>query len=216
MTDAIFDWLIRLVGDVRIVAAILAFLPISEARLAIPVAVKYGLSPFEAFLYGFLGSSATALLLPLFLLPLMRRMSNAPVFRKIAGAVLNKAEKSADKMKGKGADQSGANAVNPTRNSHEKKLPSLKKMMGVAGFVAVPLPLTGVWTGSVVTGILNLNYVRAITSLIIGNFFACLIVTLTTVFFADYVNIIVLVFALIAAGAVIALLVKAFLPEKKV
>jgi hypothetical protein len=95
------------------------------------------------------------------------------------------------------------------------KQATLKLMLGVALFVAVPLPLTGVWTGCLIAAILNLKYPKALLAVTVGNTIAALIVTVASVFFAAYINIMVAVFATIALGAVIFLLIKTIFPFRK-
>lgn len=76
-----------------------------------------------------------------------------------------------------------------------------KKIAGVFAFVAVPLPMTGVWTGSAVACIAGLNYRKALFAVTAGNFVASLIVTLLTFFFKDYVNYIIAGFCACALAA---------------
>ena len=58
-------------------------------------------------------------------------------------------------------------------------------------FVAVPFPVTGVWTGTAVAVFLGLKFREAILPLVIGNLIAGSIITLLTFLFADYVDIII-------------------------
>lgn len=47
--------------------------------------------------------------------------------------------------------------------------------VGLTLFVLIPLPLTGVWTGSLIAYIIGLDRERSLVSISIGNLFACLI-----------------------------------------
>ncbi len=47
----------------------------------------------------------------------------------------------------------------------------------LALYVAVPLPLTGVWTGSLIAYILGLDRGRSAVAVFLGNIIACIIVT---------------------------------------
>lgn len=75
---------------------------------------------------------------------------------------------------------------------------SLKyKLLGVFLFVAIPIPLTGVWTGSAVATFLNIDFKKAFLIILLGNLCAGLLVTLVSIFFIDYLNIIIGIIAII-------------------
>ena len=193
LIDGIFDGLLSYGIDPRIIIIIIAAIPIAEARLAIPVALKCGLSPIRAFFYGFLGSSIIVPLLLVALIPLINFLASTKFMGKIGTALLKR-------VKGK------ANAVNGKSTS--------KRFLGTAAFVAIPLPLTGVWTGSAVAGILGLGLFKGSLAVIAGNFFASLIITLITATFSEYIDIIMAVFTLIALITVISMLIRSFRPKK--
>lgn len=248
MIDAIFDKLISFFGSPEPVVLILAALPIAEVRLAIPVAIKYGMPPLKAFLLSFLGSTAVTAVLLAVLLPFIRFLSRTKIFKKFGDAVLKKASGGAEKIiKKAGKNKSGGTEIsnktksgnlnlelaafsspeslgkaenfnNPENfNTSENigKTGALKKMLGIGAFVAVPLPLTGVWSGSLVAGILELKYFKSLLAVTGGNLVAAAIVTVASVYFAEYIDIMVAAFAVLALAAVVLLLIKAFLGGKK-
>ena len=66
-----------------------------------------------------------------------------------------------------------------TRNNHAKKFELLKEFALVV-LVAIPLPLTGVWTASLVAYIFDIPSRKAIPLIFIGVIIAGMIVTLAT------------------------------------
>lgn len=50
-------------------------------------------------------------------------------------------------------------------------------------FIAVPLPGTGVWTGSLIAYTLGLNGLKAFIPIVLGNFISCLILLIMVLFF---------------------------------
>jgi uncharacterized membrane protein len=68
------------------------------------------------------------------------------------------------------------------------------KVLGVLAFVAVPLPMTGVWTGSAVAAFLDLKFPVALLAVLLGNLCAGIIMTLLCVFLIDYLDIILTIF----------------------
>lgn len=48
--------------------------------------------------------------------------------------------------------------------------------LGLIFYVAIPLPGTGVWTGSLISYLLGLDRIRSIIAIVIGNLIACTII----------------------------------------
>jgi len=136
-------------------------LPIVELRGAIPFAMAtYGFSAWEALSVAVIGN-----IIPAFILvPFIGR----------AGAFLS--EKS-DLWK-----RFFSYFLAKTRNNHEKKFEIFKEFALVV-LVAVPLPLTGVWTASLVAYIFDIPFRKAIPLIFIGVIIAGMIVTLATLGF---------------------------------
>ncbi|MDE7165343.1 MAG: small multi-drug export protein [Clostridiales bacterium] len=186
---------------------LLSIIPIAEARFAIPFGISMGLSPIEAFGWAFLGSSLIAPILLIVFIPLINALSKTKLFSKIGKFLYDKFEKKSRSL---------ADSVQSDAQSKGAKKPfitksDMKKMGGTALFVAIPLPLTGVWTGSAVASILKIGFVKSLIGVIVGNAVACGIITLISFLFRDYVNYITLAFFAIAVIVVIILIVKFFL-----
>lgn len=194
LIDNIFNFLLSSNIDVRLIIMIIAILPIAEARIAIPVALKCGLKPMQALCYGFLGSSLAVPILLLVLIPFVKMLAATKAFKKLGSSLLARFE-----SKAQGISSGG----------------EIKRLMGTAVFVAIPLPLTGVWTGSAIASILNLKYGKALLSIVIGNFIASGLVLIITLLFAEYINLIMAAFTLIALLTALAMLLKMLKPKKK-
>ncbi|MDE6029702.1 MAG: small multi-drug export protein [Clostridiales bacterium] len=190
---------------------LLSIIPIAEARFAIPFGISMGLSPWEAFGWAFLGSSLIAPILLIVFIPTINALSRTKFFSKIGKFLYEKFEKKSRSL---------ADTVGDERASDDGKKPLLtksdwKKMGGTALFVAVPLPLTGVWTGSAVASILKIGFVKALIGVVAGNAVACAIITLISFLFKDYVNYITLAFFIIAVTVVAVLIIKLILYKPK-
>lgn len=185
---------------------LLSMIPIAEARLAIPFGISMELTPLQSFGWAFLGSSLTVPILLLVFIPVINALSRTKVFKKIGAFLYDKFEKKSQALK----DDESA----PETTEHKNKLLTkhdLKRMGGTALFVAVPLPLTGVWTGSAVAAITKLGFFKSLIGVIAGNAVACGIITLISYLFEDYVNYITLAFFGIVVIVVIVLIVKLIL-----
>ena len=211
MTDKIIqtvlDFLNRVFVYPEIVTTLIAILPIVEARLAIPIGLGLGMGYIKSWLFAFVGSSLIVPLLLLVLIPFVKWLAKTKLFHKLGEVVYEKFE-SKSKSVGE-ADEDGE--VPP----EIRRKRDLKKMLGVFVFVAIPLPLTGVWTGSAVASIVKLPYGKAVASVIAGNLVASLIILLLCRFFNAYINYIILVLALIAIVVVLVLIVKVIVHKPK-
>lgn len=210
MTDkiiqAVLDFLNRVFVYPEIVTTLIAILPIVEARLAIPIGLGLGMSYVKSWAFAFIGSSLIVPLLLLALIPFVKWLAKTKLFHRLGEVIYEKFE-----SKSKSVGDDGEEAVSP----EAKRKSDLKKMLGVFVFVAIPLPLTGVWTGSAVASIVKLPYGKAVASVIGGNLVASLIILLLCRFFNAYINYIILALAIIAIVVVIALIVKVIIHKPK-
>ena len=130
-----------------------AVLPGIEARGAIPLGFIMGLNPYIVLIVSYLASSFPSIPIIYFLEkiePILRRYR---LIAKIYDAFLDKVRRKAESM-------------------HRHKYVYL----ALSAYVAIPLPLTGVWTGSFIAYILGLEPRKSVISVFLGNLVASLIV----------------------------------------
>lgn len=199
-------------GDPRVVVLLLTMIPIAEARLSIPLGITAGLSAGEALGYAFISSLITAPILLLVLIPFINFLSRTKLFARVGNFLNDKFE---SKSKGLHGETQSATTRREKLGFTKFTKAELKKSAGVAAFVAIPVPLTGVWTGSAVASIVKLPFFKALISIILGNFVACSIITLLCYLLSDYISIITIVITIIAVLVVIALIVKFILYKPK-
>ncbi len=189
---------------------LLSMIPIAEARFAIPFGMSMGLDPLVSFGYAFLGTSLITPILLLILIPIINALSKTRVFAKLGKFLYDKFEKKSHALDDKKSSDGASTEEQSHKSEHKPKLSKsdLKKMGGTALFVAVPIPLTGVWTGSAVASIVKIGFFKGLVSVVVGNAVACSIITLICFAFSDYVNYITLAFFIIAVVVVIVLIIK--------
>lgn len=139
------------------ITALLSFLPISELRGAIPFALAQGLPwycayPFAAFLNALVAPACW-----IFLSTLHKLFLKAAWYRKFFDRFVERAR---EKLRG-GVEKWG--------------------WLGVAVFVAVPLPITGAWTGTLGAWMLGINRRRTMAAVILGVAVAGAVVTAVAV-----------------------------------
>lgn len=157
---------------VFIAVILLAMIPTLESKVAIPFAMSQQiwadntLSPVFAFLSAFIGSMIPAI----FVILISRFIKN-----KTTGFIH---EKYVAKMQEKYKD----NFL-----KLGKKESTFQKCCLLATFVAIPLPLTGVYSGSLIAGFTNLKIWQCFISVLIGDLLSCLAILLICIFFENSV-----------------------------
>ena len=145
-------------GDINIFNYILTFItgmtPILEIRGAIPLGVGLGLTYFEAFILGFLGNIIPIFFIVKYIRPLFEFFGRFKIFKVIIDLATEKATKKIE------------------TNSKLQKFTLLALFL----FVAIPVPTTGAWVGSLIANFLNIPVKKAFWPLAAGVFVAGIIV----------------------------------------
>jgi uncharacterized membrane protein len=133
--------------------AFLSFLPISELRGAIPFAITQGIPWYAAYPYAAVLNALVAPVCWIFLSSLHRIFLKMAWYEKIFNRFVGRArEKLREKVEKWG-------------------------WLGVAVFVAIPLPMTGAWTGTLGAWVLGLPKGKSLAAVILGVIIAGAIVT---------------------------------------
>ena len=194
MVQSIVDAINNFFGSPYLTTFIVAMIPLIELKGAIPVGIAGGMHPVAAFCMSYLGS--VIVFVPLFFLlrPFLNLLKRVKWFRRFARKVEYLFERKADKIA-----QKGKQSADRAR---------MIMMWGVFAFVAVPLPMTGVWTGTALAVFLGLKFLDSTFAIAVGNLIAGLLMSLLTWIFKDYVNYIILALALIAVVLLVFFIVK--------
>lgn len=193
MSEAIIEFLRNICHNDAVVIILIAILPIVELRGAIPVAIAMGKSSVVSFLLAFLGSSIVIPILLFFLKWVLNLLKKFRWFRILALAIEEMFQHKAKEIEEK------AVLKGKTTDGH---IGEKFKFFAVLIFVAIPLPFTGVWTGTAIACFLDMKYSNAFLALLLGNFCAGILVTVLTTIFINYMNIILGVFAVIIIASI--------------
>lgn len=139
----------------RLGVMLCSMLPIIELRGAIPLGMGLDLPWWQSYAFAVIGNMIPIPFILLFVTKLIAWMTRSRVrfFNKIGDFLTRKAEKNREKI--------------------EKY-----SFWGVCLFVAVPLPITGAWTGSLVASMIGMRFWKALLSCFIGVLIAGAVVTL--------------------------------------
>ncbi|MDD4879698.1 MAG: small multi-drug export protein [Candidatus Omnitrophica bacterium] len=155
MIENLILWMNGLPKDV--VVLIIAALPISELRGAIPAALSFGIPIQKAFIIAVIGNFIPVIPVLFLLEPASKRLSRFKPFARFFDWLFTRTRKKAD-----------------TIQKYE--------MWGLAIFVAIPLPMTGAWSGAIAASLLKMRFRYAVAGCILGIVAAGIIVSLLCVF----------------------------------
>ncbi|MFH1665652.1 MAG: small multi-drug export protein [Candidatus Omnitrophota bacterium] len=130
---------------------VLAALPVSELRGAIPLALAMGFSAQKAYLLSVAGNMLPVLPLLFFLQPISDKLRHFPAFERFFNWLFERTKKKA-------------------------ALIEKFEALGLILFVAVPLPVTGAWTGCVAATLFKIRFRYAFLSILAGVVIAGIIV----------------------------------------
>ena len=182
---------------------IISMFPIIELKGAIPVGMSVdfwgnaALSETEAVIFSLIGSCLVVPILVVVFKPVIIWMKKTKLFRKIAVVVEEKVKKSSVKVENK--IQDGGTGSNKS---------TIIKMLGVFLFVAVPLPMTGVWTGTAMAVCLGLKFWQIVVSAVLGNIVAGVLITAVCSVFPQFTSILFLIVLSIVLVVLITMIIK--------
>ncbi|MBR2354384.1 MAG: small multi-drug export protein [Clostridia bacterium] len=129
-------------------------IPIIELRGAIPMGFAFEMPFWLTYLLSVIGNMLPIPFILLFIKVVLNWMGKSKVkfFNKVAGWLNKKVEKNRDKI-------------------------AKYSFWGVCFFVAIPLPVTGAWTGSLVAAMIDMKFWKALLSCLFGVMIAGVVMT---------------------------------------
>ena len=210
MTEWLKELFVAIFGTNSWLATIIiSMIPIIELRGAIPFGSavslwgEHALPVWQSFLYSVLGCSIVCVILTFLFWPIFKWLKGTKVFKKLANSIENKLSNSSKSITDK---------VETEKNKSRTRW---IKWFGVFAFVAIPLPLTGVWTGTCIALFIGLSKKDTMLSVILVNMIAGLIMMTISYFFADNTMIVLWIFLALVAVFALALGVRTIIKKIK-
>lgn len=138
--------------SVEFAVMLTAAMPIIELRGAIPVGISLGLSPMHATIISFIGSMIPVPIILFTIRPIFNYLKTTRTFRKLVNHL---------------TDRSLNN------NGHRIQKYGAWALVVI---VAIPLPGTGVWSGSLAAALLDIRFKWAFPAIFVGNLIAAAII----------------------------------------
>ena len=195
--DGVILWIANLVGNNALATTIMSVIPLIELKGGIIFARSF-FGFFAALGLAYLGSTLVFFPVYFLLKPILNGLKKTKFFNKVAIKLENFFTKRASKAK-----------VKAKESNKKAKSEKLLKQLSVFIFVAIPLPMTGVWTGTAIAVFLGLSFKDAILPVVLGNLVAGTIISLLAQLFISIWSIKILDYVLwtLFAIAVIVLVI---------
>ncbi len=153
---------------------LVALCPTLESKIAVPLAMNSAIwgegayTPILAFLISSLGALLPSIII-MFLARKIKKKTTGFVSSKFLNKYVNKSV------------------------IIEKRKSNFSKYMALAALVSVPLPLTGVWSGSLIAGLSSLDLKYAFIAIAIGNLISTAAITLLCTLFSNSIMYILII-----------------------
>ncbi len=213
ITDFFTEW----TGNDYLTLYLISIIPVIELRGAL--VIMAGMPSIDTVTEMIAGmfccvAGSTTVILPLILLtrPLLRKLKNTKMLSKFAKNMENNLASRAEE-----AYKEEQGADNGKKKWHKPLSQDAKKSLGLFVFVAIPLPMTGAWTGSCIGSFLDFPVWKASLSVFAGNIVAAAILTTIAYFLPNqYADIFLYGFVVLAiALAVVLYFTRAKKQERK-
>ena len=161
------DFIQKLIGNDNIATIIMSIVPLIELKGGIVFARGAELDFFSALGLAYIGSTIVFIPIYFLLRPILNALKKIKFIEKLVSKVENYFNTKADDALKKQAEKKSKKAMSER----------LLKQLSVFIFVAIPLPMTGVWTGTAIAVFLGLKFKDVILPVLLGNLTAGLIIS---------------------------------------
>ena len=158
MTERLAQWFIDIFANKlggEMTAFITSVMPVLECRGGMIVAKIFDIPFIKAFLICYLGNMIPMPFILLFIRKILEFMKKHNILKKFIEKMEGRADKNRDKI-------------------------MRYKQWGLLLFIAIPLPGTGGWTGSLFAALLDIDFKKALPIVALGVFIADLILSVLT------------------------------------
>ena len=150
MTEFVVDKLSFLTEE--IIIFIISMVPLIELRGAIPIGLVLGVSPLLTFVLTYPASLIPAPFIILLIEPIFKILEKIGFMKKLIERIIYR-----------------------TRDKHALKIEKYG-YIGLFIIVAIPLPGTGVWSGSLAAALFKLDFKKSMVMIMLGNFVAAVVI----------------------------------------
>ena len=144
------DWIFELPQEIAVVTV--SMLPVSELRGAIPLGFYFGMPAAKTFVLAVLGNIIPVIPILFLLQPVTERLRRFRIWKRFFDYVFERTRKNSE-------------------------LIQKYEALGLILFVAIPLPITGAWSGCIAASLFKIRFRYAFMAILMGVLTAGFIVT---------------------------------------
>jgi uncharacterized membrane protein len=145
------EWILSLPKELAVI--ITGMLPVFELRGAIPLGFYLGIPEIKTFILAVFGNLIPVIPVYFLLQPISSALSHLPLFSKFFNWLFNHTRQRAE-------------------------IVQRYEALGLILFVAIPLPVTGAWTGTIAAALFKIKFRYTIAAVTLGVIIAGIIVTI--------------------------------------
>lgn len=209
MTEVISNFLSSIFKDNVILATIIiSIVPLIELKGAIPfgTSTKFwganALGAWPAMLFSVLGGFIVTVVLALVFKPIYNAVKDKKFFKSFIDFFTASAKRKSDEVEKETQNKSAAKKI-------------WIKIIAVFIFVAIPLPGTGVYTGTCLGVLCGLNFWQILGAATLGNLVAGVIISTICVIFPAFTDIILYIFVVLILAFLIYRLIVHYMRKKQ-
>lgn len=195
MGEFLLEFLSGITDNSNLITLLVSMFPLIELKGAIPIGTGLNLPLLQSALLAYCGSSIIVIPIFFLLIPIFNLLKKIKFIKKLVEKIEAVFEKKAQDLAKK------------SDGAPEDKVRKIL-IWGLFIFVAVPFPVTGVWTGTAIAVFLNMKFKDSFLPIVLGNLIAGAIITFITFLFADYVDIIIGALVVIAIIMLLIFIIK--------
>ena len=177
MAEFLLEFLKNITNDGKLLTLLISVFPLVELKGAIPIGLGLGENLLTTATLAYIGSTLICIPVYFLLIPIFNLLKKIKFIKRLV-------EKIETVLKNKAIKVSKA-----TENADEKKDKILALALFI--FVAIPFPVTGIWTGTAIAVFLQMKFSKCFLPLVLGNLVAGILITLLTLLFKNNLNIII-------------------------
>lgn len=155
---------------------VISMLPIVELRGAVPIGAYLGVPFYLNFILAVLGNMLPVPFILLFIPKILTFLERFKIFRPMVRWLRGKADKHSAKVI---VEEEKRDAVEGDEPSKARVMtPAI--FIALMMFVALPIPTTGAWTGSLIAALFNLPFKKSLLAVFLGVLICGTIMTLAS------------------------------------
>lgn len=172
------DFICGIIKNEYVATLIMSFIPLIELKGAIVFGRGAGLGFFGSLVLSYIGSSLVCIPIFFLLVPVLNLLKKIKWFESFAQKVENYFDSKARETLEKQIQ----------KNKKSRMTETLLKQLGVFVFVAIPLPMTGIYTGTAISVFLGLTFKQTILPAFLGNLVAGILISILAEICIEYVD----------------------------